>query len=70
MLGSAAVTEESSVAIEDGKVVSIELPMTVEMKVVETEPAIKGATAQAQLKPATTETGLIVQVPSFELWLW
>ena len=49
----------------DGNVVSIQLPMTVDLKVVETEPAIKGATAQAQLKAATTETGLVVQVPSY-----
>ncbi|MFT4540122.1 MAG: elongation factor P [Planctomycetota bacterium] len=49
----------------DGNIVSIELPMTVDMQVVETEPSIKGATAQAQLKPATTDTGLVVQVPSY-----
>ncbi len=49
----------------DGKVVSLQLPLTVDMKVVETDPAIKGATAQAQLKPATTETGLVVQVPPY-----
>ncbi len=49
----------------DGVVVSIQLPMTVELEVVETEPAIKGATAQAQLKSATTQTGMVVQVPSY-----
>jgi len=49
----------------DGNVISVQLPMTVDMRVVETEPVIKGATAQAQLKPATTETGLVVQVPSY-----
>ncbi|MFT5050893.1 MAG: elongation factor P [Chlamydiales bacterium] len=49
----------------DGNVISIQLPMTVDMAVTETEPAIKGATAQAQLKPATTETGMVVQVPSY-----
>ena len=47
----------------DGAVSGIELPNTVEMSVVECDPTIKGATAQAQLKPATTETGLVVQVP-------
>jgi elongation factor P len=41
------------------------LPQTVTLKVVETEPGIKGATAAAQTKPATLETGLKVQVPSF-----
>jgi elongation factor P len=45
--------------------VGIELPQTVDLKVEETTPAIKGATASAQLKPARTETGLVVQVPPF-----
>jgi len=45
--------------------VGIELPQTVDLKVVSTVPAIKGATATNQLKPATTETGVIVQVPPF-----
>ena len=45
--------------------VGIELPLTVDLLVQETAPAIKGATASAQLKPATLETGLIVQVPPF-----
>ena len=45
--------------------VGIELPQTVDLKVLETVPAIKGATATNQLKPATTETGLVVQVPPF-----
>lgn len=45
--------------------VGIEMPQTVDLKVVETTPAIKGATASAQLKPATLETGLVVQVPPF-----
>lgn len=49
----------------DGNVVSIELPLTVVMTAVECDPTIKGATAQAQLKPATTETGLVVQVPPY-----
>ena len=43
----------------------IELPATVELKVVETEPSMKGATAQAQYKPATLETGLKITVPPF-----
>jgi elongation factor P len=45
--------------------VGIELPQTVDLKVVETVPAIKGATATNQLKPATLETGVVVQVPPF-----
>jgi elongation factor P len=45
--------------------VGIELPQTVDLKVMDTVPGIKGATASAQVKPATLETGLIVQVPPF-----
>jgi elongation factor P len=44
---------------------SLELPNTVELKVTDTEPAIKGATAQAQYKPAICETGLKITVPGF-----
>jgi elongation factor P len=49
----------------NGKVISVELPQTVTLRVVETDPAIKGATAQAQTKPATLETGLVIQVPPY-----
>jgi elongation factor P len=49
----------------DGKAVGIELPQTVEMTVVETEPGLKSATATNVTKAAKTETGLIVQVPPF-----
>jgi elongation factor P len=45
--------------------VGIELPQTVDLKVMDTVPGIKGATASAQVKPATLETGLVVQVPPF-----
>ena len=49
----------------DGHVVSIQLPMTVDLQVTECDPAIKGATAKAQMKNAVTETGLEVQVPPY-----
>jgi elongation factor P len=49
----------------DGKPVGIELPQTVELTVVETEPGLKSATASSVSKPAKTETGLVVQVPPF-----
>jgi elongation factor P len=49
----------------DGNVISVELPNTVVLQVVDTAPAVKGATAQAQTKPATLETGLVIQVPSY-----
>jgi elongation factor P len=45
--------------------VGIELPATVDLKVEDTVPGIKGATASAQVKPARLETGLVVQVPPF-----
>jgi len=49
----------------DTEPVGIELPPTVDLLVTETAPGIKGATASAQVKPATLETGLVVQVPPF-----
>jgi elongation factor P len=49
----------------DVEPVGIELPQTVDLEVKETVPGIKGATASAQVKPATLETGLVVQVPPF-----
>jgi elongation factor P len=49
----------------DVEPVGIELPATVDLLVKETVPGIKGATASAQVKPATLETGLVVQVPPF-----
>jgi len=45
--------------------VGIEMPVTVDLKVTDTAPGIKGATASAQVKPATLETGLVVNVPPF-----
>ncbi len=49
----------------EGKIVGVTLPLTVELEIVETDPAIKGATATAQLKTAKTETGLELQVPPY-----
>jgi len=45
--------------------VGIELPPQVDLKVLDTAPGIKGATASNQIKPATLETGLVVNVPPF-----
>jgi len=45
--------------------VGIELPPTVDLVVKDTVPGIKGATASAQVKPATLETGLVINVPPF-----
>jgi len=49
----------------DEKPVGVELPQTVDLTVVETEPGLKSATASSVTKPAKTETGLVVQVPPF-----
>ncbi len=54
-----------TVEFYEGAPVGLELPMTVDLRVEDTPPAIKGATASAQLKPARLETGLVVQVPPF-----
>ena len=56
---------EIKVEFFDGKAVGIELPQTVELTVVETEPGLKSATASSVTKAAKTETGLVVQVPLF-----
>jgi len=49
----------------EGETIGVELPNTVELEVIETEPGIKGDTASGGSKPATLETGYIVQVPFF-----
>jgi elongation factor P len=49
----------------EGKPVGISPPSTVELRVVETEPTMKGATATSSYKPAKLETGVTVQVPPF-----
>ena len=48
-----------------GETIGIELPVTVDLVVVETEPGFAGDTQTGARKPATTETGLVVQVPIF-----
>jgi len=45
--------------------VGLEMPQTVVLEVVETEPGMKGATASSSYKPAKMETGLMVQIPPF-----
>jgi len=54
-----------NVEFYEGKPISVELPATVDMTVVETEPGIKGASVSNVTKPAKLETGLVVQVPPF-----
>jgi len=49
----------------EGNLIGIELPTTVSLKIIDTSPAIKGASSSARTKPATLETGLVVQVPEY-----
>jgi len=49
----------------EGRVLGLELPKVVVLEITETPPEVKGATATAQTKPATLETGLVVTVPGF-----
>lgn len=49
----------------EGETIGVDLPVTVEQKVIETEPGFAGDTQSGARKPATTETGLVVQVPLF-----
>ncbi len=69
VLGDAAnyLVPEATIKVEfyGSEPVGIELPQTVDLKVEDTVPGIKGATASAQVKPARLETGLVVQVPPF-----
>lgn len=51
--------------LHEGKVLSVELPQFVELEVTETDPGVKGDTAQGGTKPATLETGAVIQVPLF-----
>lgn len=54
-----------NVEFYEGKPMSVELPPTVDMKVLETEPGLRGSTVSNVTKPAKLETGLVVQVPAF-----
>ena len=62
------VTEELEglqALIYNEQCIGIQVPLTVELKVVQCDPGIKGASATARSKPATLETGLVVQVPEY-----
>jgi len=68
------IEDEAKYLIENGLVdilfynnipIGLELPKSIELKVINTEPGFKGDTAQGGSKPATLETGLIIQVPLF-----
>jgi elongation factor P len=54
-----------SVLLYQGKPIGVELPIFVELKITKTEPGVKGDTASGGTKPATVETGAVIQVPLF-----
>ncbi len=51
--------------VHEGRVIAIELPYFVELEVTATDPGVRGDTAQGGTKPATLETGAVIQVPLF-----
>jgi elongation factor P len=54
-----------NVVVHNEEVLGVDVPITVFLKITEAEPGIKGDTASGATKPATLETGLVVQVPLF-----
>ena len=60
-----ALNSQVRVAFYDGKPLSVDLPASVALKVVETEPGARGNTVTNVFKPAKLETGLVVKVPLF-----
>jgi elongation factor P len=66
--GAASYLKEGDAAIlqmYDGEIVGVDLPAAVELAVTETEPGIQGDRVSGARKPATLQTGLVVQVPLF-----
>jgi elongation factor P len=51
--------------VHDDRVIAVELPFMVELEVTQTDPGVRGDTAQGGTKPATLETGAVIQVPLF-----
>ena len=56
---------EAKIMIYSGRVIGVDLPNTVELTVVKTDPGIRGDTATGGSKPATMDTGYVVKVPLF-----
>jgi elongation factor P len=57
--------DEANLQMYDGEIVGVDLPAAVELTVTETEPGIQGDRVSGARKPATLQTGLVVQVPLF-----
>ena len=56
---------EVMILFHNGQPIGVELPLFVELRIVQTEPGVKGDTASGGTKPATVETGAVIQVPLF-----
>ena len=63
-MGFVRENDEIEVTFHDGTPIGVKLPPKVDLVIKETEPAVKGDTVNAVLKPATLETGLVVKVPA------
>jgi elongation factor P len=57
--------QEVQIAFEENNVLGVDLPPNVVLRIAHTEPGVKGDTATNVLKPATTETGAVINVPLF-----
>lgn len=57
--------QEVGLLFHDGRVLSVHVPTTVELRITQTDPGVQGDRAQGGTKPATLETGVTVQVPLF-----
>ncbi len=57
--------DEVEVSLHDGRIISVDLPTFVKLRVTHTDPGLKGDTATTTYKPATVETGAVIQVPLF-----
>ncbi|MDI6829050.1 MAG: elongation factor P, partial [Armatimonadota bacterium] len=57
--------QEVWVLSHEGRIIGVELPFTVELEVIETEPGVRGDTVSGGSKPAKLETGAVIQVPFF-----
>ena len=55
----------AQVAMHEGNPIAVELPASIALTITETQPAVKGDTRTSAMKPATLETGVVVQVPLF-----
>ncbi|WDE07443.1 elongation factor P-like protein YeiP [Thalassomonas viridans] len=58
-------TQGIQVILVDGAPAGLDLPSSVDLEVIETDPSIKGASATSRTKPATLSTGLVIQVPEY-----